>query len=350
MNAVLSALFSRVLCILLCLWALAACAPTAPSGVTLSGHTMGTTYAIKYRDAGVAALPEAARIQGEIDALLADINRQMSTYDPDSDISRFNRLGAGESLVVGADFAQVLDEAVRLHALTAGALDVTVGPLVNVWGFGPDKSVIQMPDAATLAAVRQRVGLDKIRIEAVPQGARLTKLADGVALDFSAIAKGFGVDKVADYLERLGVAHYLVEIGGELRGRGYNAQGAPWQVGIETPQLAQQGRVHSVVPLAQRALATSGDYRNFRVDERGNRLAHIIDPVSGRPIRHRLASVSVLADSAMRADGLATGLFVLGEEKALALAEQHGWAVLLIIHGDDGFRIETSAAFAQLMK
>ncbi|MCP2040974.1 thiamine biosynthesis lipoprotein [Neisseria sp. HSC-16F19] len=313
---------------------------------------MGTTYTVKYLppDNQVETLiPEEIQIQQQLNILLADINRQMSTYDPESEISRFNRLNSGESLDISADFAHVLNEAVALHARTEGALDITIGPLVNVWGFGPDKSITHAPDAAALAAARQKVGLDKIRIEPQENGAKLSKLAEGVALDLSAIAKGFGVDKLAQHLDSLDVQHYLVEIGGELRGKGYNAQGAPWRVGIETPQAAQQGSSQIVITLQQQALATSGDYRNFRTDEAGQRVSHIIDPASGMPIRHRLASVSVVADTATTADGLATALFVLGEDKALALAEQHGWAVFVIVHNGDGFRTEMSSAFKQLI-
>ena len=227
--------FSSLFACLLVLFAalMAACsAAQQPRTVTLSGQTMGTTYTVKYIAPADARLPDSAQVQRQLDALLAEVNRQMSTYDTASEISRFNRLGEGGQLDISADFAQVLGEAVRLHSLTEGALDVTIGPVVNAWGFGPDKSITRAPDAAALAAARQQAGLDKIRIEPQTHGARLTKLADGVALDLSAIAKGFGVDKLAQHLEGLGVRQYLVEIGGELRGKGYNAQGKPWRVGI----------------------------------------------------------------------------------------------------------------------
>lgn len=342
-------LFPRYLWAWLCLLAVAACNPPAPDVTTVSGGTMGTTYTVKYIAPQTGGRADAAAVRDRFEAMLADINRQMSTYDPESEISRFNRAGVGESVTVGADFAQVLNEALRLHGLTGGALDITIGPLVNVWGFGPDKSVTRTPDSAALAAARQQVGLDKIRIRPQADGAALTKLAEGVALDVSAIAKGFAVDQLAQHLDALGVQHYLVEIGGELRAKGYNAQGVPWRVGIETPQAGQHGHAQLVLPLRHQALATSGDYRNFRIDEHGRRLSHIIDPASGQPIRHHLASVSVVADNAATADGLATALFVLGDAQALALAERHGWAVLVIVHSDTGFRTAMSPALERLI-
>ncbi len=319
-----------------------------PDTLVLQGNTMGTTYTVKYLDK--SGLPPPQEIQRQMDGLLEEVNRQMSTYRPDSEISRFNQMrNTGRPMPISADFAAVTAEAVRLNRLTDGALDVTVGPLVNLWGFGPDRRITAEPDQEKIEQAAKMVGIDKIVLAQNGRTASLAKTHPDVYLDLSSIAKGFGVDKLALHLESLGINDYLVEIGGELRGLGRNAQGQPWRVGIEQPAMLQGGGTQTVVPLNHCALATSGDYRNFHTDQQGRRLSHIIDPKSKTPISHRLASVSVLADNAMTADGLSTALFVLGEEQALRLAERHGLAVFLIIRNDDGgYRSEMSTAFKMI--
>ncbi|WP_368494369.1 FAD:protein FMN transferase [Neisseria sp.] len=343
----------RLIALLTVSAALSACGG-APETATVSGETMGTTYTVKYLANPGEPLPDPKQIQAGFDKILQEVNRQMSTYQTDSEISRFNRMKASDgSMAVSADFATVVAEAVRLNLITEGTLDVTVGPLVNLWGFGPDKSISQAPTAKQIGTVEKLVGIDKIRLEAgrpSENGARLGKQADGVYLDLSAIAKGFGVDKLAQHLDSLGIQNYLVEVGGELRAKGRNRQNKAWSVGIEQPQFAQKQTAQIVVPLNNRSLATSGDYRNFHTDASGKRLSHIIDPKSKQPISHNLASVSVVADSAMTADGLATGLFAMGEEKALATAEKNRLAVFLIIKTADGFKTEMSSAFKEIVK
>lgn len=350
-------LFFRLLLLSAVSSALSACGGGAPETATITGETMGTAYTVKYLANPGEPLPDPKQIQARFDKILQEVNRQMSTYQTDSEISRFNRMKASEgSMAVSADFAAVVAEAVRLNRLTEGTLDVTVGPLVNLWGFGPDKNVSQAPTAVQINAAEKLVGIDKIRLEAGrpsetgETGARLGKQTDGVYLDLSAIAKGFGVDKLAQHLDGLGIQNYLVEIGGELRAKGRNQKNKAWNVGIEQPQFAQKQAAQIVVPLNNRSLATSGDYRNFYTDASGKRLSHIINPKSKQPISHNLASVSVVADNAMTADGLATGLFVMGEEKALATAEKNRLAVFLIIKTADGFKTEMSSAFKEIVK
>lgn len=331
---------------------LIACQPEPQAEMTtLNGKTMGTTYTVKYIAQPNQKLPESAQVQQQIDDLLKEVNRQMSTYDKNSEISQFNRQPASAAAMpISADFATVLTEAVRLNAQTEGALDVTIGALVNLWGFGADKSVTKSPSEQDLVQANQMVGVDKL-IFSQPENSKATlaKKVDGVYVDLSAIAKGFGVDKVAQHLDGLGVANYLVEIGGELRGKGMNLQGKAWAVGIEQPSLAQQQNSQIVVSLHNRSLATSGDYRNFHVDENGKRLSHIINPKTQQPISHNLASVSVIADSAMTADGLATGLYVLGETEAMRVAEQHKLAVFFIIKTPNGFETKQSSEFAKFV-
>ena len=311
---------------------------------------MGTTYTVKYlTDSNTSP---AQPTQAELDALLHEVNRQMSTYQTDSEISRFNQMKAAQgAMPISNDFATVVAEAIRLNQFTEGALDVTIGPLVNLWGFGPDKRIHKTPSTAELAQTIPHIGIDKIHLTPpqANQAAQLSKATDHVYLDLSAIAKGFGVDKIATYLEQRGIQNYLVEIGGELRAKGKNPQQQIWNVGIEQPQILQKQTSQIVVPLNNQALATSGDYRNFQIDSTGKRLSHIIHPQTQQPISHQLASISVIADNAMTADGLSTGLFVLGEERALALAEQHQLAIFLIIKTEQGFETKMSSAFQKLL-
>lgn len=317
--------------------------------VTLQGETMGTTYTVKYLPDG-HALPSPEHMQAQLNDVLKEVNRQMSTYLPDSEISHFNQMREiNHPLPISADFAHVTAEAIRLNRVTQGALDVTVGPLVNLWGFGPNKEVTYTPSQQEIDQASRMVGIDKIVLKQSGPQATLAKTQPKVYLDLSSIAKGFGVDKVAQHLEQAGIENYLVEIGGELHGKGTNARGEPWRIGIEQPNIVQGSATQIIVPLNNQSLATSGDYRNFHVDQNGKRLSHIIDPQAHAPISHQLASISVIADNATTADGLSTGLFVLGEEKALALAERQGLAVFLIIRDGKGYKTEMSSAFKKLV-
>ena len=313
-----------------------------PPQVELTGPTMGTHYRVSLRP-----LPEAhdrASLQAAIDTRLAAINRVMSTYDPDSELSRFNRNTGTGWVPVSAELYTVLAEAQRLGELSEGRFDVTVGPLVNLWGFGPERASAGIPDESAIAAARLRVGYRMLELRAEPPAARKTR--PDLYVDLSAIAKGYGVDEIAGLLENLGVTDYLVEIGGELRAHGANDQGRPWRIGIEKPQPGEH-TVQTIIELRDQALATSGDYRNF-FEHQGQRYAHVIDPLSGWPVRHRLASVSVLHPSCMTADGFATALLALGPERGLALAEREQLAALFIVITDDGFEQRSTAAFAAL--
>lgn len=327
-----------------------ACSPESKQ-ISLEGKTMGTTYHVKYIDNGeVKNLASPEKIQDVLDQLLVEVNNQMSTYQKDSEISHFNQLKqANQAVEISADFAKVVQEAIRLNSVTEGALDVTVGPLVNLWGFGPDKRLNKVPSAEQISERSSYVGIDKIvlNIEGKPT---LTKLEPNLYLDLSSIAKGFGVDKLANYLENIGVSNYLVEIGGELRGKGKNLQGVDWRIAIEQPVMAQALAAQITVPLHNLAMATSGNYRNYFEDEQGNRLSHIIDPKQLRPVSHNLASITVLAPSTMTADGLSTGLFVLGSEKALEVAEREKLAIFLILKNGDNFETQMSSEFKKLIQ
>lgn len=328
-----------------------ACVLTAckkdPEMVSLSGKTMGTTYHIKYIDDGsVSETPQKAHEQ--IELVLKDVNTKMSTYIKDSELSRFNQnQQVNTPIEISTDFAKVLAEAIRLNKLTEGALDVTVGPVVNLWGFGPEKRPERKPTPEQLAERQAWVGIDKITLDTNGKAPTLSKAVPQVYIDLSSIAKGFGVDQVAETLEQFHVQNYMVEIGGEIRAKGKNAEGKPWQIAIEKPEMNGERAVENVIGLNNMAMATSGDYRIY-FEENGQRFAHEIDPKTGYPIQHHLASITVLAPSSMTADGLSTGLFVLGEDKALEVAEKNKLAVYLIIKNANGFETKMSSAFKKL--
>ncbi|WGE91520.1 FAD:protein FMN transferase [Actinobacillus genomosp. 1] len=322
----------------------------APEQITLQGKTMGTTYTVKYiDDRKLSHLPKSEEVQRQLDGLLKTVNHEMSTYQDDSQISRFNQLRDVEQAVeISPDFAKVVAEAIRLNKVTEGALDITVGPLVNLWGFGPDKRLNKVPSAEQIAERANAVGIEKLKLT-VGEKPSLIKSVPNLYVDLSSIAKGFGVDKLAEYLESLGLANYLVEIGGELRGKGKNLQGVDWRIAIEQPTLAQGQAAQITVPLHNLGMATSGNYRNYFEDEQGNRLSHIINPKELRPVSHKLASITVFAPTTMTADGLSTGLFVLGPEKALEVAEREKLAVFLIIKNGETFETKMSSEFEKLI-
>jgi thiamine biosynthesis lipoprotein len=293
--------------------------------VQFAGDTMGTTYTVK-----AIRVPEEVTVEAlktQVDQLLADINRQMSTYDPASELSRFNRRQTTEWVDASPELLTVLEAAMQVSRLSDGAFDVTVGPLVNLWGFGPQRGDDQVPPDAAVAEALARVGYERVHLRTSP-GAIRKERAD-VYVDLSAIAKGYAVDRIADYLDSRGIVNYLVEIGGELRGRGQNPQSTAWRIAIERPSPGERA-IQRIVELADRGIATSGDYRNFfQLD--GKRYSHTIDPRTGRPVRHELASVTVLNDSAMEADAMATALLVMGPERGFRLAQQQELAALFIV-------------------
>ncbi|OOF80909.1 FAD:protein FMN transferase [Rodentibacter caecimuris] len=325
---------------------LAACKKNAEV-ITLSGKTMGTTYHVKYIDDGSVS-ENSQKTYEQIEHILKDVNAKMSTYIKDSELSRFNQnTQVNTPVEISADFAKVLAEAVRLHQVTEGALDVTVGPVVNLWGFGPEKRPERRPTPTQLAERQAWVGLDKITLDMSGNIPTLSKSVPQVYIDLSSIAKGFGVDQVAEKLEQFNVQNYMVEIGGEIRAKGKNAEGKAWQIAIEKPNMTGERAVENVIGLNNMAMATSGDYRIY-FEENGQRFAHEIDPKTGYPIQHHLASITVLAPTSMTADGLSTGLFVLGEDKALEVAEKNDLAIYLIIKTKKGFETKMSSAFKKL--
>ncbi|MFA0414694.1 FAD:protein FMN transferase [Vibrio renipiscarius] len=310
--------------------------------VHLSGPTMGTTYNIKYIEQ--EGLATADVLQAEIDRLLEEVNDQMSTYRKDSELSRFNQHQTSEPFTVSPQTATVVKEAMRLNGLTLGALDVTVGPLVNLWGFGPEARPDVVPTEEELAARKAYTGIQHLSLE----GNALSKDIPNLYVDLSTIAKGWGVDVVANYLQSQGVQNYMVEVGGEMRLKGVNREGVGWRIAIEKPSVDERS-IQEIIEPGDMAIATSGDYRNY-FESDGVRYSHIIDPKTGYPIHHKVVSVTVLDASSMTADGLATGLMVLGEERGMQIANENNIAAFMIVKTDDGFKELASEAYKPFLK
>ncbi|MCC5794029.1 MAG: FAD:protein FMN transferase [Chromatiales bacterium] len=306
----------------------------------LSGYTMGTEWSVQ-----LVARPgwrELGAVRGEIEVVLEAVNSQMSTFREDSDISRFNRSLAGETIPLRDEFRAVLDAALQLAEQTDGAYDPTVGPLVNLWGFGSYESRGAAPDEDEVAAALRRVGWEQLQVLGSGLAPELLQQG-GVDLNLSSIAKGYAIDLIAERLESMGVSAYLVSIGGDMRLRGVRPDGQNWRIGVEHPVPGER-RVHLVIEPGDRAVATSGDYRNFFFED-GRLFSHVVDPRSGRPVEANLASVTVLHESAMLADGLATAIMALGPERGYAFAAERDLAVLLLVREGDTFVERVSPQF-----
>jgi thiamine biosynthesis lipoprotein len=238
----------------------------------------------------------------------------------------------------------LVELAQSISALSDGAFDVTVGPLVNLWGFGPETQPFRIPEAQAIVDARERVGYRKLHCR--PQPPALRKDQPDLYVDLSGIAKGYGVDRIADILEQAGVAAYLAEIGGELRAKGTKPGDKPWRIAIERPS-ADSREVYRIVPLKDAAMATSGDYRNF-YEHDGRVYSHTIDPSTGRPVEHLLASVTVITEDCATADGLATALLVLGPERGVELAESLGLAAFFVSRINGEYTHRATSAFDAL--
>lgn len=290
--------------------------------------TMGTTYNITAHGLPKGTTPEA--LMHAVDAVLHDIDRTMSAHRQDSELCRFNAHASQEPFLVSAGTAEVFRVSRQVAEASGGAFDITVGPLVNAWGFGPDR-ISGVPDDATTAALRERVGW---RLVEVRDDNTLVKRRPDLHCDLSAVAKGYGVDKVAEALDRLGVSSYLVEVGGEVRTQGVNTDGQLWRLAIEKP--TDEGRQPQlVVGLSGASLATSGDYRIFRM-EYGKRISHEIDPRTGCPSTSKVTSASVIHPSCAWADAYATALIVLDSDEGYAFAQKNHLAACLLTRNPSG--------------
>ncbi|HEX2139670.1 MAG TPA: FAD:protein FMN transferase [Woeseiaceae bacterium] len=308
----------------------------------LSGSAMGTRYSVKIAEPLTAE--RRALLERRIDGAIAGIEQAMSTYIVESDVSRFNASDSTGWIEVSDSVCEAVTAAHELSEMTGGAFDITVGPLVNLWGFGPETVELAPPAPAEIAAAQARVGYRRVHADCSRPALR--KDRPDVYIDLSSWAKGFAVDRVAGLLDELAIGNYLVELGGELRLSGRNAQGELWAIAIEKPS-DNGGDVQMVVRLTDRAVSTSGDYRNYFVHD-GQRYSHLIDGRHGRPVTHNLASVTVVADRAAFADAVATALLVLGPEDGMALAVREGIAAYFQLRLEEGFGEQMSPAFEAL--
>lgn len=298
----------------------------------LSGYTMGTTFQLQF--VGIPEGSSQAGLQREIESLLMRLDKELfSTYEPESELSRFNAAPIGQPFDVSPEMAEVVALAQEVSRQTAGAFDVTVGPLVNAWGFGPDIQPDRVPEPAVLQAALERVGHAHLLVDSETR--TLVRQRD-IYADLSGIAKGYAVDRVADYFESVGVQDYFLEIGGELKIRGEKPGGSFWVPAVERPvDTAPQAYEILSSRGEELAIAGSGDYRNY-FEQDGVRYSHEIDPRTGWPIAHNLAAVYVIDSSTARADALATAFMVLGYDAGYRLATDLEQAVYFIVRDASG--------------
>lgn len=290
--------------------------------VYIQGITMGVIkYNIKYLDS------DQRNFKNEIDSLLKDFNQSLSTYIPDSEISIFNQ--KGEVSLVFPYFYDVLEASAKVYKASNGAFDPTLGPLIDAWGFG-DGQILNL-DSTSVDSLLEFVGFKKVAFDEKI----VKKLQPEIKLNFSAIAKGQAIDVVADWLKSIDITHYMVEIGGEVRANGENIEGETWTIGIEVPDESRLGGLFDAVYLENQGMASSGNYRNFRVLDDGRKVAHTIDPRTGFPKMQTLLSATLLAPSCMLADGYATACMVMGLEKSIALVESDPTLEAYFIYADE---------------
>jgi FAD:protein FMN transferase len=320
--SLLRAPLQRVLLLVLILW-LASCT-RAPLHLSLSGPTMGTGYVVK-----VAELPAGVgepQIRDRIDAVLARIDRSMSGYRTDSELARFNASSSTDWIAVSSDLAKVVAAALQVSEQSAGVLDITVSPLVEMWGFGSQGPRSDIPSEQEIVRARSGVGFRKLHVRQSPPALR--KDDPALTVDLNAVAPGYAVDLLAAELTRLSLADFMIDIGGEVRVSGRNEHGRSWRIAVERP-VDGEPQPYVILELTDQAVSTSGDYRHYDV-RAGRRFSHTIDPRTGRPIEHELAAVIVVSSTAVEADAWATAFNVLGEEAGYALAASREMPVMFL--------------------
>jgi FAD:protein FMN transferase len=324
--------------------ALGACASARTPEFPLRGATMGSAWSVTI--AGRLPAPPSVLLAG-VQAQFDAVNRALSTWQPDSALSRFNENDSGEWVDIDPELAEVMSYGLGLAAGSDGAYDLTVGPLVNLWGFGPDPKRADAPEPAAIEAARARVGWSQVEVDLARHRARK---APGVRIDLSSLGKGRGVDRVADYLDSQGVTNYLIDLSGKLRARGVNASRRPWRVAVEQPAADDPSGAPRTVPalveLRNNSIATSGDYRKY-FETGGKHFSHIIDPRTGWPVTHGTLSATAIAKTCMEADALATVYMVMAPDAALRLANAGRVPALWISRAGSGFRLQRSSAWPQ---
>ncbi|HCI5935652.1 TPA: FAD:protein FMN transferase ApbE [Klebsiella quasipneumoniae subsp. quasipneumoniae] len=315
-------------------------ATPASTATVLDGKTMGTFWRVSVIGVDEAkAQALRAKVQAQLDA----DERLLSTWKNDSALMRFNHAADTRPWPVSEAMADIVTLSLRIGAKTDGAMDITVGPLVNLWGFGPDKQPVATPDAQAIAAAKARTGLQHLQV--INQSGRqfLQKDIPDLFVDLSTVGEGYAADHLARLMEQEGISRYLVSVGGALVSRGMNGEGKPWRVAIQKP-TDRENAVQAIVDINGHGISTSGSYRNY-YELDGKRISHVIDPQTGQPITHKLVSVTVIAPTALEADGWDTGLMVLGPEKAQQVVREQGLAVYMIVKEGEGFKTWMSPQF-----
>lgn len=314
---------------------------SAADSITLSGKTMGTTYHITFIRGDEAKI-KPDKLHQAVETRLHEINQYMSTYIADSEISRINKAPADTSIKISPETAHVLAAAQQVSAATKGAFDISVGNLVNLWGFGPEIKLYAMPDETKIKDILTQSGYQRLELD--PALLQVRKHSDTLYLDLSGIAKGYAVDEIAALLTHHGYPNHLVEIGGEIRTGGEKGAGNPWNIGIERPRAQEHSMQRIIHTSSSISMATSGDYRNY-FEHEGKRYSHTIDPKTGHPIKHNLAAISVLHTSCMLADAYATAFMVMGPQRTMDFATEHNIAVYMLVKEGDNFTALSSPAF-----
>ncbi|HCI6175326.1 TPA: FAD:protein FMN transferase ApbE [Klebsiella quasipneumoniae subsp. quasipneumoniae] len=319
-------------------------ATPASTATVLDGKTMGTFWRVSVIGVDEAkAQALRAKVQAQLDA----DDRLLSTWKNDSALMRFNHAADTRPWPVSEAMADIVTLSLRIGAKTDGAMDITVGPLVNLWGFGPDKQPVATPDAQAIAAAKARTGLQHLQV--INQSGRqfLQKDIPDLFVDLSTVGEGYAADHLARLMEQEGISRYLVSVGGALVSRGMNGEGKPWRVAIQKP-TDRENAVQAIVDINGHGISTSGSYRNY-YELDGKRISHVIDPQTGQPITHKLVSVTVIAPTALEADGWDTGLMVLGPEKAQQVVREQGLAVYMIVKEGEGFKTWMSPQFRNFL-
>lgn len=333
------------------LFMLAACDAPAPSAksetaaaTVLEGKTMGTFWRVSAIDLSAA---RAEELRGKIQAQLDGDDQLMSTYKNDSALMRFNQSKSTSPWPVSEAMADIVTESLRVGYKTNGAMDITVGPLVNLWGFGPNKQPVKTPDQAQIDDARAKTGLQHLSVINQSGQQYLQKDIPDLFVDLSTVGEGYAADHLARLMAEEGISRYLVSVGGALVSRGMNASDKPWRVAIQKP-TDEQNAVQAILDINGHGISTSGSYRNY-YELDGKRISHVIDPQTGRPITHNLVSVTVVSPTALEADAWDTGLMVLGTEKAKEVVRQQGLAVYMITREGEGFKTWMSPQFASFL-
>lgn len=333
----------RQLLLLLPALALSACGDARLPQLELTGSAMGTTFKVVLVEPPEALATET--LESELVAALQTVDLLASTWRDDSELTAFNVDYSIDWIPVSVDFCELLDSALEISRTTSGAFDLTIGPLVNVWGFGPDGQIVEPPSAADIVAAQHRVGFDMLEADCNERLVR--KDVPDLYVDLSGWAKGYAVDQLAELLDARGIVNYLVEIGGELRVKGINSESRKWAIAIEAPSTSER-IPHAVLRVTDTSVATSGDYRNYFTHDDDN-YSHTIDARTGRPVTHDLAAVTVVDPSAAYADAMATALLVLGPEAGPALATKLDIAGYFLVRTKTDIHEITTPEFDRLI-